>query len=130
MGSKPGAGGGNGGGAGGEALDRPGKAGSGGGGATDVRQGGKNLDTGSSSAPEDAGGAGGGIGGPIGTGGGNGGDLIGHEGFAVLGTGEPSDRRRRRDARAAGGDPGRNASDLLVTATAGVLGSGGDGGRR
>ena len=73
-----------------------------------------------------SGGAGGAIGGPIGTGGGNGGDLIGHEGFAVLGSANPA-TGGKGGTQAAGGDPGRNASDLLVTATAGSLGLGGNG---
>ena len=126
VGSTPGAGGWNGGGAGGEALDRDGKAGSGGGGATDVRRGGDGLahriivgcrrigwrrrrdrrpdrDRRRQRGRAD-----------------------GHEGFAVLGSANPA-TGGEGGTQTAGGDPGRNASDLSVTATAGSLGAGGDG---
>ena len=126
VGSTPGAGGWNGGGAGGGTLAGRGKAGSGGGGATDVRRGGDDLEHRIIVGAGGSGGAGGAIGGPIGTGGGNGGDLIGHEGFAILGSANPA-TGGEGGTQTAGGDPGRNASELSVTATAGSLGSGGNG---
>ena len=125
VGSTPGAGGWNGGGAGGETVDG-GKAGSGGGGATDVRRRGDGLARRIIVGAGGSGGAGGAIGGPTGTGGGNGGDQIGQEGFAVLGSANPA-TGGKGGTQAAGGDPGRNASDLSVTATAGSLGVGGNG---
>ncbi len=130
VGSTPGAGGWNGGGDGGEALGypdgRPGKAGSGGGGATDVRQGGDGLEHRIIVAAGGSGGAGGGIGGPLGMGGGNGGGLRGADGAAPLGTANAATGGRGA-TETIGGNPGRNASDLAVTATAGALGVGGDG---
>jgi hypothetical protein len=123
VGSTAGAGGWNGGGAGGEA--RGGKAGSGGGGATDVRRRGDGLKDRVIVAAGGSGGAGGAIGGPIGTGGGNGGEL-GQAGLAVLGSANPA-TGGKGGTEAAGGDPGRNASDLSVTATAGSRGFGGNG---
>ena len=126
MGTTPGAGGWNGGGAGGGALDPWGRAGSGGGGATDVRRGGDGLAHRIIVGAGGSGGAGGAIGGPIGMGGGNGGDLSGHEGFAVLGSVNPA-TGGEGGTQTAGGNPGRNGSDLSVTATAGALGFGGSG---
>ena len=125
MGSTAGAGGWNGGGAGGEALDRGGKAGSGGGGATDVRRGGDGLVHRIIVGAGGSGGAGGAIGGPIG-GGGDGGELNGERGLAVLGSANPA-TGGEGGTQTTGGDPGRNASDLSVTATAGSLGLGGNG---
>jgi len=129
VGRAPGRGGWNGGGDGGAASERrrgqAGKAGSGGGGATDVRQGGGGLEHRIIVGGGGSGGAGGGIGGPIGYGGGGGG-VTGGEGFALLGSvnaatgGEGGTHNE-------GGAPGRNAPDLSVTATAGLLGSGGSG---
>ena len=59
-------------------------------------------------------------------GGGNGGGLAGHDGAAPLGTANPATGGRGA-TQTAGGAPGRNASDLAVTATAGALGVGGNG---
>ena len=50
----------------------------------------------------------------------------GQAGFAVLGSANPA-TGGKGGTQAAGGDPGRNASDLSVTATAGSLGFGGNG---
>ena len=124
--SSAGAGGWNGGGVGGETLDRGGKAGSGGGGATDVRRAGDDLAHRIIVGAGGSGGAGGAIGGPIGTGGGNGGALAGELGLAVLGSANPA-TGGKGGTQTDGGDPGRNASDLSVTATAGSLGLGGNG---
>jgi hypothetical protein len=126
VGSAAGAGGWNGGGAGGEALDLGGTAGSGGGGATDVRRGGDGLAHRIIVGAGGSGGAGGAIGGPIGTGGGDGGELNGEPGLAVLGSANPA-TGGQGGTQTTGGAPGRNASDLSVTATAGALGLGGNG---
>jgi len=125
-GSTPGAVGWNGGGAGGEALDPHGKAGSGGGGATDVRRGGDGLAHRIIVGAGGSGGAGGAIGGPLGTGGGDAGELNGEPGLAVLGSANPA-TGGQGGTQTTGGAPGRNASDLSVTATAGALGLGGNG---
>lgn len=124
--SSAGAGGWNGGGVGGETLDRGGKAGSGGGGATDVRRRGDGLEHRIIVGAGGSGGAGGAIGGPIGTGGGDGGELNGEPGLAVLGSANPA-TGGQGGTQTTGGDPGRNASNLSVTATAGSLGLGGNG---
>ena len=126
VGSTPGLGGWNGGGAGGEALDRHGKAGSGGGGATDVRRGGDGLAHRIIVGAGGSGGAGSAIGGATGTGGGDGGGLNGEPGFSVLGSANPA-TGGGGGTQTASGAPGRNASDLLVTASAGSRGLGGDG---
>jgi hypothetical protein len=126
VGPTPGAAGWNGGGAGGAAHDSGGKAGSGGGGATDVRQTGDDLEDRIIVGAGGAGGAGRGIGGPIRSGGGNGGDPTGQEGLAVLGSVNPA-TGGQGGTQAAGGDPGRNAADLSITATAGSRGFGGQG---
>jgi len=129
VGSTPGAGGWNGGGDGGRALGTggsQGNAGAGGGGATDIRRGGNGLEHRIVVAAGGSGGAGGGIGGPLGIGGGNGGGLTGDDGAAALGTANPATGGRGA-TQTTGGGPGRNAPDLAVMATAGVLGLGGDG---
>ena len=54
------------------------------------------------------------------------GDSRGRDGLAALGSANPA-TGRRGGTQTTGGAPGRNASDLAVTATAGSLGVGGDG---
>jgi glycine rich protein len=130
LGSSPARGGWNGGGDGGAASrradGREGRAGSGGGGATDVRRGRGTLENRILVAGGGAGSGGAGIVGTYGISGGEGGALSGGDGFAPLGTVNPT-TGGHGGTQIAGGGPGRDGSDGASTATGGSAGVGGNG---